>query len=122
MQHGLHAYAATARSGLTGRQLEAAVLKHCAIELQRALTLGRDDPDAFTAALEHNRRAWSLLSEEVRDESSLLPNDMRRAMLRTAAAVFLRTEELARGADPAGAELLIAVNRHLAAGLEGNPG
>jgi flagellar biosynthesis activator protein FlaF len=122
MQHGLLAYAATARSGLTGRQLEAAVLKHCALQLQRALTFGQEAPESFIAALERNRKAWSILSEELRDEGNLLPTDLRSALLRTAVAVFKRTEELANGADRSGAELLIAINRHLAAGLEGDPG
>src|SRR4051812_6560514 len=107
MQNGFQAYAAASRSGLNGRSLEAAVLKHCALELQRALAIGRNEEGSLASALERNRKAWSILSEEVRDDSSLLPPDIRRAMLQTAVAVFKRTEELAQGADPIGAELLI---------------
>jgi flagellar protein FlaF len=122
MQNGVHAYAAAARSGLSGRTLEATVLKRCALDLQRTSANAGEDPGAFMAALERNRRAWSIFAEEIRDDSSTLPQAMRANMLRMAVFVFRRTAELADGAAPKGADMLIALNRSLAAGLEGDAG
>ena len=125
MHAALKAYSATARTGLAGRALEAAVLNRCAAELQRAAAqTPATGPDLFEA-LERNRKAWSLFADEARDPETHLPSDIRRNLLVTAAFVFQRTIEICEtpGAPDLAERIgpLVACNRHLAAGLEGRP-
>lgn len=126
MNAAAQAYATTARTGLTGRALEAAVLTRCATDLQRAsahLADGAEAPLALYQALERNRQAWRIFTAEARDEESLLPPEIRRNLLVTAAFVFARTAEICEATDhgalAALVRPLIEYNRLLAAGLEG---
>jgi len=125
MNAALQAYAATARTGLTGRALEAAVLTRCATELQRAAQ-ATDGPDARFAliqALERNRQAWRIFAAQARDADSPLPAGIRRNLLVTATFVFARTAEICDTTDGSSVAPLVRplvdCNRLLAAGLEG---
>ena len=127
MNAALQAYAATARTGLTGRALEAAVLTRCATDLQRAsASLSADDPDAHFAliqALERNRQAWRIFAMQARDDDSPLPAEIRRNLLVTATFVFARTADICETTDLSTlgplVRPLVECNRLLAAGLEG---
>lgn len=125
MHSALRAYAATARTGLAGRALEAAVLTRCANDMQRASAALPDAWPDLLDALERNRKAWKLFASEARDPETELPADIRRNLLVTAAFVFGRTAEICDLKEGAPVQALVeplaACNRQLAAGLEGRP-
>ncbi len=120
-----HAYARTARAGLTGRALEAAVLTRCADKIAQALNLadGAGDPLALTAALDVNRQAWAIFAKALRNDATDLPPDLRASVEVSIGLVFKLTIEilasLDAGIDAARARTLITVNREFAAGLRG---
>jgi flagellar biosynthesis regulator FlaF len=123
MNPALQAYSATARTGLAGRALEAAVLQRCATDLQRAAAqLPSSTLDLFDA-LERNRKAWRLFVAEARDPDTHLPDSVRRNVLVMGAFVFKRTIEICDAPEATNiADLvnpMIDLNRQLAAGLEG---
>jgi flagellar protein FlaF len=121
MNHAAQAYASTARTGLSGRALEAAVLTRCATDLQRSFSFLPDDPEPFIAALERNRRAWSVITDDVIWSQPPLPPDVGRNIRLMAAFIFTRTAELAEAPDPARATILLEHNRTLAEGLDARP-
>ena len=126
MNTALQAYARTARTGLSGRALEAAVLSRCASDLQRAAGALPESHPALVEALERNRQAWWIFAAQARDDGSPLPLEVRRNLLVTAAFVFARTADICAVTefDRLGELVhpLVECNRQLAAGLEGRPG
>jgi flagellar biosynthesis regulator FlaF len=117
------AYAHTALSGLSGKPLEAAVLRRCAARLQHAASLLPADPDPLIAAIDANRRVWSILLDCVEDEESPLARETRILLHRTGLDVLSRQFEIAssiadgRPVDAAAVTELVAVNKALATGL-----
>lgn len=121
MLHAYQAYARTAKSGLSGRRLLAAALSQCATDLQRALDLGPAavETGALVEALERNRRAWSIIAEELSDPESTLPEEFRKPLARLAAHTFRETFEICGAPGVERLQPLIDMNRTLAAGFEG---
>jgi flagellar protein FlaF len=112
------AYASTARAGLTGRALEAAVFNRCATELHRAAAMLPGDSAPLVAALERNRRAWRIILDEILDPENPLPDELRELLRQTAGFVFARTAQLAGAPVPAGVAALVTIDRQLASWLE----
>lgn len=124
MSQAAHAYARTARTGLSPRQLEAAVLNRCASDLLRAID-GDGEPRQLLAALDRNREAWALFARAAGAPDSPLPEEQRNAILRMAAFTLQQTLDIGRkianapGATPGPlVSPLVHLNRELAAGLE----
>lgn len=112
-----HAYATSARNGMTPRDLEASALLKAAARLQAA----RDDhapaDPEFDAALTHNRRLWTVLSAALSDPASAMPEDLKARLQILANFVFNHTLAITVAPAPEKLTSLIAINRDLAAGL-----
>lgn len=121
MSHAARQYAATARSGMSPRETEASALLKAAARLQAAREQESPGAAPFAAALDHNRRLWTILLASVGDPASPLPSALRGNVL--ILANFVLNHSLAVTAEPAADKLdcLIAINRELAAGLRALP-
>lgn len=77
----------------------------------------RDDQAALLDAVRLNWRLWTLFQSEIAGESSALPQELRQNMLSLCNFVDKTTVEII--ADPVSqkADILVTINRHLAAGL-----
>lgn len=120
MLHAYQAYARTAKTGLTGRRLLAAALAQCANDLQRALDQGPAalETGALVEALEQNRRAWSVIADEVADPECTMPEEFRQSLARLAAFTFRTTFEICEAPGPDRLKPLLEMNRTLVAGFE----
>ena len=97
MHHAAQAYARTARSALSGRELEAAVLQRCANDLQRALQSLPDDPQPLLEALNRNSRLWGEFGDYLRypDTEERLSPEFKDTLLAIARGVFARQHRIA---------------------------
>ena len=121
-QHGAAAYQRVARQTTSPRELEANLLSRSASALQRV----RDNWDSSTnndlgAALRFNRRLWTVFMTSVTDPSSTLPQDVRENVANL--GIFIAKHMLQLQIEPAARKLdvLININRQLAAGLRATP-
>jgi len=121
-QHGAHAYQQVGKQTVNPRELEANLLSKSATNLQRI----RDNWDSSTnndlaAALRFNRRLWTVFMTSVTDPTSPLPQDVRENVANL--GIFIAKHMLQLQVEPAARKLdvLININRQLAAGLRATP-
>src|SRR3982751_4823090 len=121
-QHGAHASQQVGKQTVNPRELEANLLSKSATNLQQI----RDNWDGATrndlaAALRFNRRLWTVFMNSVTDPSSTLPQDVRENVANL--GIFIAKHMLALQIEPAARKLdvLININRQLAAGLRSSP-
>ncbi len=78
--------------------------------------------DELDDALTRNRRLWTILVAGVCDETSQLPLDIKQNIVGLGMFIFNHTIALTamREVDPAKLDVLININRQIAAGLRGN--
>lgn len=121
MSHAARQYAATARIAMSPRETEASALLKAAARLQAAREQASPGATPFAAALDHNRRLWTVLMTSVADPASPLAPILRGNIL--SLANFVLNHSLAVMAEPQVDKLdcLIAINRELAAGLRALP-
>lgn len=122
MQHqAATAYQQVGRQTTGPRELEANLLSKSASNLQRL----RDDWDHterndLAAALQFNRRLWTVFMTSATRDDSALPVDLRQNIANL--GIFIMTHSLSMEASPVPQKLdvLININRQLAAGLRAN--
>lgn len=122
MQHqAATAYQQVGRQTTGPRELEANLLSRSASNLQRL----RDDWDNtgrgdLAAALLFNRRLWTVFMTSATREDSPLPVDLRQNVANL--GIFIMKQSLSLQAEPVPQKLdvLININRQLAAGLRAN--
>lgn len=124
MNHAASAYARVARTGLSARALEAALLSQCANRIAASLD-GTDPARDLIAALDENRKLWAVFARALRGGETDVPEPDRRALGTTIDFVAARTiallQQLPDTIDRAKVQDLVAINRTLAAGLRGEP-
>jgi flagellar biosynthesis activator protein FlaF len=122
MNNPAQAYAKTAQQTLQGRDLEAHVLLKSAARLQGI----RDNWDArqgeVSDALLNNRKIWTVFVTAMSAEDCQLPKVIRSNIINLGMFVFNRTMQLAVDPTPTQLNVLIEINRNIAAGLRGNSG
>jgi flagellar biosynthesis activator protein FlaF len=122
MSNPAQAYARTAQQTLQGRALEAHVLLKSAARLQGI----RDDWAArhhdLSDALLANRKIWTVFVTGMTSEDCQLPNLVRSNIVNLGMFIFNRTLQMSVDARPEQLNVLIDINRNLAAGLRGDGG
>jgi flagellar biosynthesis activator protein FlaF len=122
MNNPAQAYAKTAQQTLQGRDLEAHVLLKSAARLQGI----RDNWDMrqgeLADALLNNRKIWTVFVTAMSAEDCQLPKVIRSNIINLGMFVFNRTMQLAVDPTPTQLNVLIEINRNIAAGLRGNSG
>src|SRR5689334_23633016 len=121
-QHGAMAYQQVGKQTSSARDLEANLLSKAASNLQRL----RDNWDATPArelhtALRFNRRLWSVFMASVTNDNSHLPLDLRQNVANLGIFVAKQTVSVEIEPKPQKLDVLININRQLAAGLRANP-
>jgi flagellar protein FlaF len=113
------AYDRGARTSASGRELEAAALTKAARQLEDCQRDWDQDarPAALDTALRHNQKLWTFLAGEIAAPESPLPRTLRENLLSLARFVDRRTFEMMAAPTREGLQILIDINRHLAAGL-----
>ena len=120
MQKGARAaYDTVVKATEDGRTLEATALLNTAREIE-ACQAAWDTADRdvrLDRALRMNQRLWSVFQAELGGSKSRLSRDLRVRLLQLSAFIDQRTMEILAQPDPRKLQILIDINRHIAAGL-----
>lgn len=118
----VQAYKQAARQTVPPRDLEANLLSSAAAHFQRI----RENWDLLASelptALKFNRQIWTIFLTSVTDAASPLAIDVRQHVANLGVFVLSQTAELQVAAEPDKLDILIKINRELAAGLRGDAG
>jgi flagellar protein FlaF len=72
------------------------------------------------AALKFNRKIWTVFLTSALEEESQLPQELRQNIVSLGIFVLCQTAELQVEADPEKLDIMVKINRDLAAGLRGS--
>ncbi|PID73683.1 MAG: flagellar biosynthesis regulator FlhF [Desulfobacterales bacterium] len=104
---------------LQGRELESAVLLRSAERLTACKErCGDDDYEMrLLDALQKNQKIWAILQADIEKNVNGLEEDLRGNLLSLIRFIDRRTYELMADSRPDKLEILISINRNIAAGL-----
>jgi len=118
----VQAYNQAARQTVPPRDLEANLLSSAAAHFQRI----RENWDLLSSelptALKFNRQIWTIFLTSVTDAASPLALDVRQHVANLGVFVLSQTAERQVAPDADKRDILIKINRELAAGLRGDAG
>jgi len=116
----IQAYQQTARTTVGPRDLEANLLSAAAAHFQRI----REDWELLSSelptALKFNRKLWTVFLTSAIDDESQLPTETRQHIANLGVFVLSHTAELQVAPAPEKLDILVKINRELAAGLRGS--
>lgn len=118
----LDAYQSVEKSTLSGRELEASVLMRATLLLTEAQNnWGRPGhEERLDHAVRHNQRIWTLFQAELTQADHPLPAEIRQNLLSLSVFIDKRTFDVIAYPDPAKLDILISINKNVAAGLRGD--
>ena len=121
----LEAYEAAGKAASSNRELEAAALFKAARKLE-AVRSDWDSPDrneSLQDALRYNQRLWTFFQAELSVPDHEMLTEVRVNLLRLSGFVDRRTFEILAAQEPVPDQLqvLIDINRNIAAGLSDKP-
>jgi len=116
----VEAYQQAARQTVPPRDLEANLLSKAAAHFQRIRNDWKGLGDELPTALIFNRKLWTIFLTSVTDEESQLPLPVRQNIASLGVFVLSQTAELQVDPAPEKLDILVKINRELAAGLRGS--
>jgi len=116
----VEAYQQAARQTVPPRDLEANLLSKAAAHFQRIRNDWDGLSDELQTALVFNRKLWTVFLTSVTDEESQLPLAVRQNIANLGVFVLSQTAELQVDPVPEKLDILVKINRELAAGLRGS--
>jgi flagellar protein FlaF len=122
-QQGTRAYQQTAKVVESPRERESALLMKAAAQLQKV----KDEWNMATTeelrtALTFNRKLWTIFMSSVTKEDSPLPREVRQNIANLGMFILNQTREIMLDVSPQADQLdvLVRLNRQIAAGLRGS--
>jgi flagellar biosynthesis activator protein FlaF len=121
--NGLKAYQNLHKEALSGRENEARVLTQAAFQLLHCQKNwnDRDRGERLDAALKYTQRVWSVFQVEMGKPDCALSSQIRTNILLLSRFIDRRIFETIAAPSPDKLEILIKINRNIAAGLLGSP-
>lgn len=118
----ISAYESVEKSTLSGRELEAHVLLRAAAMMADARdNWGQGDHELrLEESLRHNQKVWSFFQAEITQPDNPLPEEIKRNLLALSVFVDKRIFEIMAYPEARKLDILIEINRNLAAGLRGD--
>ncbi|SRR5690606_10396364 len=117
MQHALQAYSNAARNTVDPREREASLLLKAASQLQNIKDSWSEEREPLHRALHYNRKLWSVFVSSVGRPENPLPREVKNNIASLGLFIFGRTVEIQARPAPEKLNVLIAINREIAAGL-----
>lgn len=118
MSYAQNTYAKTAITGTSQRELEAAALMKAAIRMKAVQEQWDSDRSDLDGALAYNRKLWTILSTSATDAESQLPSEIQRNIALIAIFIFNRSLDIIVEPKREDLDVLIEINRNIAAGLK----
>lgn len=119
-QHGANAYQQTAKVVESSRERESALLMKAAAGLQKIKDEWPDSYDNLKPALTFNRKLWTIFMASVTKDDNPLPQDVRQNIANIGLFIMNQTREILIQPQPQKLDVLVRLNRQLAAGLRGS--
>ena len=116
-QQATQAYQTVARRTGNPRDLKANLLSRSAANLQRIRERWELADSELHGALRFNRRLWSVFLNSATNEASPLPVAIRQNIANLGLFVMSHSLRIETQPDPARLDVLITINREVAAGL-----
>ena len=115
----LQAYETVNKTTMSGHEIEASVLNQAALKLKECQeSWDADDRDErLDAALNFNQQIWSILQGELVKADNPLPKKIRQNLLALSAFIDKRIFEIMAFPSPEKLNIVIDINRNIAAGL-----
>lgn len=121
MQNAAKAYGSVAQATISPRELEANLLNKAAMQLQAVKDNWDEHQSTLEEALFYNRKLWSVFVASVAEESNPLPQAIRNNVASLSVFIFNHTIETQLTPDSEKLDVLININREIAAGLRSTP-
>lgn len=120
-QQGARAYQQTAKVVESSRERESALLMKAAAGLQKIKDEWPDSYDELKPALTFNRKLWTIFMASATRDDNPLPIDIRQNIANLGMFILNQTREILLEPDPQPQKLdvLVRLNRQVAAGLRG---
>jgi flagellar biosynthesis activator protein FlaF len=119
MQQVANAYARTAQSAQSPRELESSILLKAGMKLQSVKDRWPESEPQLDEALTYNRRLWTILVSSVASETNPLPREIKQNIINLGMFIFNHTISTQIEPDPKRLTVLVNINREIAAGLRG---
>ncbi|WP_200294208.1 flagellar biosynthesis regulator FlaF [Rhodospirillum rubrum] len=116
----IRAYQQSQKSTLTPREVEAMAFTKASVMLEEARTKP-DDKTAFSQALRFNHLLWTIIQADITEPANTLPPELKANIMSLSLFVDRQTTASLRSGDVGELEVLISINRNLAAGLRATP-
>lgn len=117
----ISAYQKMQKTSLTPREVEAMAFTKAAVMLEEA-KLKASDMEAFSQALRFNNLLWTIIQADITEPENQLPGEIKANILSLSIFVDKHTAKAVRSGEPADLDVLISINRNLAAGLRSTEG
>lgn len=121
MHQAVQAYSQTARTTRNPRELEADLLIRAAARLQSVKDNWDGEAEPLHAALFYNRKLWSVLVTSATRADNPLPPQIKQNIANLGLFIFNRTLDVQMRPEPAKLDVLVTINREIAAGLSFAP-
>ncbi|GEC14193.1 flagellar biosynthesis regulator FlaF [Nitrobacter winogradskyi] len=119
MSNAAQAYARTAQTSSSPREIEAQALLKAARQLREVQDKWDGPDNDMHKALLFNRRLWSIFMSAADSDSNPQPLEVRQNIANIGVFVMKQTVDMQLNPDPAKLTALIDINCNLAAGLSG---
>ena len=119
MQNAAQAYSATAKHTIQPREREASLLIKSAAQLQNIKDQWQENRESLHQALQYNRKLWSVFVSSVANPENPLPTPIKNNIASLGVFIFRHTVSVQARPAPEKLNVLIAINRDIAAGLRG---
>lgn len=120
-EHASAQYRQPGQQGGSPRETEGRAL----LEAARRLTSAQQEPvdrEKLLETVRLNWRLWTIFQSEASSPESPLPNDIKENVIKLCNFVDKHTVQILSDADPEKLDVLININRNIAAGLLTQPG
>jgi flagellar protein FlaF len=115
------AYQQQQKRNLTPREVEAMAFTKAALLLEEAKGKVKN-LDEFAKALRFNHLLWTIIQADLTDPANQLPDEIKANVMSLSIFVDKQTTKALRSSEPRELDILITINRNLAAGLRTNAG
>lgn len=121
MRNPAEAYGKTAKVVSNPRELEASLLTKAAMQLQAVKDQWDPNGEPLRSALLYNRKLWTVFAGSVTEDSNPLPQPIKQNIANLSVFVLKRTVQVQANPEPEKLDVLININREIAAGLYQKP-
>jgi len=123
LSNAVKAYENVNKETMSGRETEARVLTQGALKLIECKKHwdSSDRNTLLDSALKYNQRLWSIFQVEVAKPDNPLPRDIKLNILRLSRFIDQRIFETMAFPAPEKLDIIIRINKNIAAGLRGSP-